>query len=154
MNRSILVGAFALMNGQASSSAYWRNSAIRTRADYSPIRSTMSQRPDRAVRAKLPLTTSMGGLIPGEHYTSLMWPSRKREGGLRRIGGVERNRYVQSGMFSYVTTQQYDVILFRDSILCLARKDQSDAGPILEVSEGKWRLHRAEVGREWQIQNN
>ena len=70
------------------------------------------------------------------------------------MGEVERNRYVQSGMFSYVTTQQYDVILFRDSILCLARKDQSDAGPILEVSEGKWRLHRAEVGREWQIQNN
>ncbi len=34
---------------------------------------------------------------------------------------MERNRYVQSEMFSYVPTQQYDVILFRDSIYHVSR---------------------------------
>ena len=34
---------------------------------------------------------------------------------------MERNRYVQSGMFSYVATQQYDVILFGESIYHVSR---------------------------------
>ncbi len=51
-------------------------------------------------------------------------------------GRADRSRFFQSDVSSYVPVQQFDVILFRDSIYYVtAAKYQTHAGAILEVPE-------------------
>jgi SAM-dependent methyltransferase len=53
------------------------------------------------------------------HYTGVDISDAALEKARRRSaanGRADKNRYVQSDMLSYVPSQQYDVILFRDSI--------------------------------------
>ncbi len=51
-----------------------------------------------------------------------MWPSRRHNRGPRRIAGRTGAVYLQSDIFSYVPSQSFDVILFRDSIYYVPRR--------------------------------